>query len=88
MSSRQWVKVPSTWNTGGSVQRKRAQVGPPRRAVEVHGGVLSALSGVPVFFLGDEVPDWVPPSVAVAIVLTIVALVLIHVGRREAPRSS
>jgi len=50
--------------------------------------VLSALSGVPVFFIGDEAPDWAPPAVAVGIVLTIVALVLIHVGRREAPRSS
>ena len=50
--------------------------------------VLSVLSGVPVFFLGDEVPDWVPPLVAVFIVLTIVALVLIHVGRPEAAPSS
>ncbi len=49
---------------------------------------LSALSGVPVFFLGDEVPDWVPPLVAVFMVLTVVALVLIHVGRPEAPPSS
>jgi len=50
--------------------------------------VVSALSGVPVFFLGDEVPDLVPPLVAVFIVLTIVALVLIHVGRPEAAPSS
>jgi len=52
--------------------------------------VLSALSGIPVFFFGEEegVPDWVAPSVAVAIVLTVVALVLIYVGRREASRSS
>jgi len=46
--------------------------------------VLSALSGVPVFFIGDEAPDWAPPAVAVAIVLTVVALVLLHVGRRKA----
>jgi len=43
-----------------------------------------------VFFVGDEeeVPDWVAPSVAVAIVPTIAALALIYVGRREAARSS
>ena len=52
--------------------------------------VLSALSGIPVFFVGEEeeVPDWVAPSVAVAIVLTIVALALIYAGRREAAPSS
>ncbi len=50
--------------------------------------VLSVLSGVPVFFLGDEVPDWVPPLVAVFIVLTIVALVLIHVGRNRVPSTA
>ncbi len=47
--------------------------------------VLSALSGIPVFFVGEEeeVPGWVAPSVAVAIVLTIVALALIYAGRRS-----
>ncbi len=45
--------------------------------------VLSALSGVPVFFIGDEAPDLAPPAVAVAIVLTIVALALIYVGRNR-----
>ena len=52
--------------------------------------MLSALSGIPVFFVGDEeeVPDWVAPSVAVAIVLTIVALARIYAGRREAAPSS
>ena len=52
--------------------------------------VLSALSGIPVFFVGEEeeVPGWVAPSVAVAIVLTIVALALIYVGRRKAAPSS
>jgi len=51
--------------------------------------VLSALSGIPVFFVGEEeVSDWVAPSVAVAIVLTIVALALIYAGRREAAPSS
>lgn len=52
--------------------------------------MVSAISGIPVFFLGEEeeVPDWGAPSVAVAIVLTIVALALIYVGRRETARSS
>ncbi len=53
--------------------------------------MLSALSGIPVFFVGEEeeeVPDWVAPSVAVAIVLTIVALARIYAGRREAAPSS
>jgi len=52
--------------------------------------VLSVFSGIPVFFVGDEeeVPDWVAPSVAVAIVLTIVALALIYAGPREAAPSS
>ena len=52
--------------------------------------VLSALSGIPVFFVGEEeeVPDWVAPSAAVAIVLAIVALALIYAARREAAPSS
>ncbi len=50
--------------------------------------VLSALSGVPVFFVGDDAPDWAPPAVAVGIVLTIVALVLIHVGRSRVPSTA
>lgn len=50
--------------------------------------VLSALSGVPVFFVGDDAPDWAPPAVAVGIALTIVALALIYVGRRQAAGSS
>ncbi len=50
--------------------------------------VLSALSGVPVFFVGDEAPDWALPAVSVGIVLTIVALVLIHVGRNRVPSTA
>ena len=52
--------------------------------------VLSALSDTPVFFVGEEeeVPDWVAPSAAVAIVLAIVALALIYAARREAAPSS
>jgi len=50
--------------------------------------VLSTLTGAPVFFIGDEAPDWAPPVVAAGIVLTIVALALIYVGRRKTALSS
>jgi hypothetical protein len=44
--------------------------------------VLSALLGLPVFFV-DDVPDGVPAVVAVAIVLTIVAVALVWSGRQS-----
>ncbi len=37
---------------------------------------LSALTGLPAFFV-DDVPDWVPPFVAVFVVLTIVGIALL-----------
>lgn len=44
--------------------------------------VLSALLGVPVFFV-DDAPDWAPAVVTVAIVLTVVGVGLMLGGARE-----
>jgi hypothetical protein len=44
--------------------------------------VLSALSGVPAFFV-DDAPDWAPAAVALSIVLTLVGVGLLFRGRRE-----
>ena len=54
--------------------------------ITVVSRVLSALLGVPAFF-APEAPDWAPPAVAVAIVLTVLAIALIHAGRRESQRA-
>jgi O-antigen/teichoic acid export membrane protein len=48
--------------------------------------VLSALLGVPAFF-APEAPDWAPPAVAVAILLTVLAIALIYAGRRQSKRA-
>lgn len=50
------------------------------RGVVVVSRVLSALLGVPAFFV-DDAPSWAAPSVAVSIVLTAVAVVLLARGR-------
>ena len=44
--------------------------------------VLSALMGVPAFFV-DDAPDWAPAAVSVAMVLTVVSLGLLFTARRE-----
>ena len=71
----------------GSKSRSRFVAG--RKDAMSHN-LAELLSGIPVFFVGEEeeVPGWVAPSVAVAIVLTIVALALIYVGRRKVAPSS
>ena len=55
-------------------------------AAVVASRVFSALLGVPAFFV-DEAPDWAPPAVAVAIVLTVLAIALIYAGKRESQRA-
>ncbi len=44
--------------------------------------VISALSGVPVFFV-DDAPSWAPVAVGVGIALTVVALALVFAGLRR-----
>ena len=56
-------------------------------AAVVASRVLSALLGVPAFFV-DEAPEWAPPAVAIGIALTVLALALLYAGRREVARSS
>ena len=48
--------------------------------------VLSALAGIPAFFV-DDAPDWAPAVVAVGIVLTVVAVGLLF-SRTRAPAPS
>ena len=43
--------------------------------------VLSALMGVPAFFV-DDAPDWAPAAVTVAIVLTVIGLGLLLTAKR------
>lgn len=66
------------------VALKRAKVG--RRggmAAVVWSRVLSALSGIPVYFAADA-PAWAEVATGVLIALTAVALGLLHKARHEA----
>lgn len=56
-------------------------------AAVVASRVISALSGIPAFFV-DDVPDWVPVAVGAGIALTAVALSLLYVGLRQGPAAA
>jgi hypothetical protein len=62
---------------------QRAWSGAPRGAPAILvSRVLSALSGIPAFFV-DDAPEWAPPVVAACIFLTIVGLGLVLRGVRQ-----
>lgn len=66
---------------------RQAWAGAPRGVtVIVVTRVLSALSGVPAFFV-DDAPEWAPPVVAVCIVLTVAGVGLVFRGVRPPARS-
>lgn len=62
---------------------RRAGAGTPRGVpVIVVSRVLSALSGVPAFFV-DDAPEWAPPVVAVCILFTVAGLAMVFQGVRQ-----
>lgn len=66
---------------------RQAWAGAPRGVtVIVVTRVLSALSGIPAFFV-DDAPEWAPPVVALCIVLTVAGVGLVFRGVRQPARS-
>jgi hypothetical protein len=66
---------------------RRAWVDPARGVnVIVVSRVLSALAGIPAFFV-DDAPDWAPTVVAIFILLTVVGVGLL-LSRTRAPAPS